>query len=1240
MPFQRSYPQRTKKLLRTYTYYIKDCRKCAKKRVKLQKRFFHTHQHLQVPQQQAFDFSSISSFFTNSSFSSGTGSSSEHDSDDNSDHLSVSGSDLVSISTILSEDEGVEGSESGSSDMDASDLDMELESDSGPEDGHKALRDSVIGEIKMMYKHRYEVERKHIERLKESRPCCNPIYKPSREAPELIYKPYRGTHAVHSNALGAPPGSHAGLSRYTATCYIHNFFPFTLLCPYFGVGPTPDSHWRKTFFQLGSDTLSDYAQTIFFQLSFVSRIFPDDRIHSDYLRMVGRCYPSLEFIFCIPVVPEWSKPNEINFPAFYPSLEFIFCIPVAPAWSKSQTTKEPVKRGAPSKYGEKQEKWLEEKMLEYLEINDRKEKTRWLNRAVDAWFEAWPYHTLAEPEEFQVLAYLEGKGKGVSNAASTGKSDASVSLNDTLSSTTTNQSATGSDSNVTVTTSAPSNDVSTSPATTHGSSITATPSANPNEVPSDSAGDSREEVDQKLEDELNSLSPEALEDLRLRRKELRASIAANKGYRQINTASGARNPFNNWFTQIRQMGSESTRAIPDYQWYLKHELYGQKVKGVFDSKWKDMDKEEKYRLHYLCETAKEMLSKEPEEVRKKLDEENAKDHHRRLQRVEKLLSGDSEEMTVEASKNPEVQQACRQMFGLVAQPMMDCVRSHTDYFCFTVAGRAPAPGESKFELAVIDQSYSYSSGTTVPRDGGKGLKVHEFKPEQFKTQVLNYFMDFLLETSTDAVPPQGLTHVLATKTPDDLTNPVNDPNMLSFDNKDTEPEGNQSQGSVSHDKGKGKKTGKAKKVEVREKGRKEEIAKAGKEGKGKEVRGKKGRGKGKKSKESEESEAESSGAEEDDPQSNGEGWLPAAILDALNRLSPSDLKIVLKDLQAAADTKNVVEFNRAVMRFTRDFPAHVADVARLEDTRRNVDETEERSVDETERSRKDEAWTAWLNETNEQGQNGDTSSLTHSTPPEIQSQHEQTPSSTTGPQSTELVEIQSQHEQTPSSTTGPQSTELVVIANQSRNDLPAGATVDLSSGGGIALTDEITPSASGTVSEHVDSSVLASSKSSGENSPGAGDTGAVPESLGSPISPGPKSSNENCRGPSGNGSGAGNDDIRGDNDDVNGEAHDMVLSDQLSKFDRNGWPSWMSVAASYLEESLEGIGDVGPTLLYEWFVFERWHNYDNPKNACYTSVGRPVAIGVWFKSGKKFRNFTPKEWKDAKIDTLPDSWLL
>ncbi|KAK7439199.1 hypothetical protein VKT23_017689 [Stygiomarasmius scandens] len=239
-----------------------------------------------------------------------------------------------------------------------------------------------------------------------------------------------------------------------------------------------------------------------------------------------------------------------------------------------------------------------EKITVYLAINTRTEKTKWLNRVVDDWFRAWPYHTQDEPEEFKIITYLETRTLSVGNSnegTSTSSNGASMST-----------------SNVTQTT----NTTSTNPDSDVSSSLT-------NDHP---VGTQQKDLEKTFEEVLKVLSSEELDNLRTKRAELRASISANPSYRktirswfgmkrlQINTASGAHNPFNNWFDQIRQLGNESTHAIPDFQWYLKHKTYGPKVKEAFDLKWKEMGKEEKYHLHYLCETAKEMLSQEPEEV--------------------------------------------------------------------------------------------------------------------------------------------------------------------------------------------------------------------------------------------------------------------------------------------------------------------------------------------------------------------------------------------------------------------------------------------------------------------------------------------------------------------------------------------------------------------------------------------------------------------------------------------------
>ncbi|THU88316.1 hypothetical protein K435DRAFT_566851, partial [Dendrothele bispora CBS 962.96] len=107
-----------------------------------------------------------------------------------------------------------------------------------------------------------------------------------------------------------------------------------------------------------------------------------------------------------------------------------------------------------------------------------------------------------------------------------------------------------------------------------------------------------------------------------------------------------------------------------------------------------------------------------------------------------------------------------------------------------------------------------------------------------------------------------------------------------------------------------------------------------------------------------------------------------------------------------------------------------------------------------------------------------------------------------------------------------------------------------------------------------------------------------------------------------------------------GSTHDHTSPTPTFALDCCGWPGWMVAAADYLEPQAGTMGEIWSTLLEEWNIFERWHDFENPKNACYTAAGRPPIVGVWFKGGKRFRALTPKEALDGKIKDLDKTWPL
>ncbi|THU88315.1 hypothetical protein K435DRAFT_866395 [Dendrothele bispora CBS 962.96] len=89
---------------------------------------------------------------------------------------------------------------------------------------------------------------------------------------------------------------------------------------------------------------------------------------------------------------------------------------------KTDTTK----RGAPSQFDAVREEWLMQHFDEYMKVTVRKEKTIWLNQAVDKWFQAFPYHNQDEPEEFQVITYLESKSHSVPTTSTSAQHPTSV----------------------------------------------------------------------------------------------------------------------------------------------------------------------------------------------------------------------------------------------------------------------------------------------------------------------------------------------------------------------------------------------------------------------------------------------------------------------------------------------------------------------------------------------------------------------------------------------------------------------------------------------------------------------------------------------------------------------------------------------------------------------------------------------------------------------------------------------
>ncbi|KAK7440765.1 hypothetical protein VKT23_013640 [Stygiomarasmius scandens] len=300
---------------------------------------------------------------------------------------------------------------------------------------------------------------------------------------------------------------------------------------------------------------------------------------------------------------------------------------------------------------------------------------------------------------------------------------------------------------------------------------------------------------------------------------------------------------------------------------------------------------------------------------------------------------------------------------------------------------------------------------------------------------------------------------------------------------------------------------------------------------------------------------------------------------ALSRLPTGDLKKVLKQLQTAADTKNVVEFNHQLVLFGQQYADYMEDAIRYLDSTAKEQNAEDEADKIGNGSGRDTEGIEGVNIAGSVAVQDSASESSGVSGSVAASAFEGFVSGSVAVQSTgDGVEPEVSGSATVQDSAGVPADAPV------EEDTHAGS----STGDGIELEDM----------EGVEPEVSAGVP------PGEEDTRAsIPETL--------QHSPRN-------------------------RADSQTLG---FKLDRTGWPGWMKPAGDYLESELQGTGESSIALLQEWHVFERWHGYADPKNAAFSVVRRPPVIGVWFKAGRRFRNLTPKETADGKVDDLPKSFL-
>lgn len=99
----------------------------------------------------------------------------------------------------------------------------------------------------------------------------------------------------------------------------------------------------------------------------------------------------------------------------------------------------------------------------------------------------------------------------------------------------------------------------------------------------------------------------------------------------------AANPWVPFLKQLRQPGLAPPKRVPDFQFYMAHDDFKDKVAAVYNEKHAGTLK--KQQLAVKCQIARDLLATEPKEVRERLVQEMQEAHEEELEAHASALEG-------------------------------------------------------------------------------------------------------------------------------------------------------------------------------------------------------------------------------------------------------------------------------------------------------------------------------------------------------------------------------------------------------------------------------------------------------------------------------------------------------------------------------------------------------------------------------------------------------------------------
>ncbi|KAK7053872.1 hypothetical protein R3P38DRAFT_3305269 [Favolaschia claudopus] len=179
--------------------------------------------------------------------------------------------------------------------------------------------------------------------------------------------------------------------------------------------------------------------------------------------------------------------------------------------------------------------------------------------------------------------------------------------------------------------------------------------------------------------------------------------------RQSKAASMKENPWGEWLRRFRTPSTSAPKRLADYQYYMQQKPYKDLITAEFETRKVDVPGTQLMNLRATI--ARELLAKEPQEVRDEIHQGAVDEHAELLARHQDALDG------LPALDEEGLEEA-RTRFSALIQPLLDGLAVHTGYEVSILAGRVKK-NEGKLDIECVSLHAGVSSITPPALDFSK-----------------------------------------------------------------------------------------------------------------------------------------------------------------------------------------------------------------------------------------------------------------------------------------------------------------------------------------------------------------------------------------------------------------------------------------------------------------------------------------------------------------------------------------